>query len=184
MYTYCPRDHFAITSKDLNGADVLQCAHCHGVWIPKASLLLFNKEKQSPFLEDYLEQEGLPEHFKQGALLCPSDGSKMLFTTLNDIEVDICPTCHGVWLDKGEMESLPDAQPSQPQSSHSAGYNALDILVHLPAPDGGAELFQAGADTVGAVANSVGEIAAEAASGAGDVLGDLLGAIAEALFGG
>jgi Zn-finger nucleic acid-binding protein len=182
MYTYCPRDNFALTTKNLHGADVFQCAHCHGVWIPKASILSFNKEKQLPFLEEYLEQSGLPEHFKQGALLCPTDGAKMLFTLLNDFEVDICPTCHGVWLDKGEMESLPAAQVSQPQNSPSLAFNALDVLVHLPPVD--SETISAGVEMAGEATGAVLEVAAEAASGAGEILGNLLGAIAEALFSG
>ena len=180
---YCPRDNFALSKKDVDGASLFQCVRCHGVWIQKESILSLNEEKQIPILGNYLEQEGqLPEHFKQGALLCPSDGAKMLFTELNDIEVDLCPTCHGVWLDKGEMESLPAAQISQPKSSPSLAFNALDVLVHLPPVD--SDTFQAGVEMAGGATGAVVEVAAEAASGAGEILGNLLGAIAEALFSG
>ena len=179
---YCPRDNYALSKKDVDGARLFQCVHCHGVWIPKESMLSFSEEKQIPILGTYLEQDGLPEHFKQGALLCPSEEARMLFTRLNDIEVDLCPTCHGVWLDKGEMDSLPAVQTSQPKSSHSPGYNALDVLLHLPPVD--SDMIHAGVEMVGDATGAVIEVVTEAASNAGDLLGDLLSAIAEALFSG
>jgi Zn-finger nucleic acid-binding protein len=171
-----------LIKKTIDGVDLFQCAHCHGVWIPKEDLLTLAASRNISPLTTQIEAEALPSHFRQGALLCPSDGARMLFTTINDIEIDLCPTCHGVWLDKGEMESLPAVHTSQAQSSHSLGYNALDVLLYLPPVD--PDAIQAGVETVGNATGAVIEVAAEAASGAGDILGDLLSAIAEALFNG
>ncbi len=30
------------------------------------------------------------------------------------IEIDICPQCHGIWLDRGEIDRLGSAPPAEP----------------------------------------------------------------------
>jgi Zn-finger nucleic acid-binding protein len=39
-------------------------------------------------------------------LISPIDGSPMKQIVRNGIEIDMCPTSGGVWLDKGELEKL------------------------------------------------------------------------------
>lgn len=39
-------------------------------------------------------------------LLCPNDNSSMQVVNRNGVELDICPTCRGVWLDRGELEKI------------------------------------------------------------------------------
>ena len=39
-------------------------------------------------------------------LLCPNDNSSMQTVRRAAVEFDMCPTCRGVWLDRGELEML------------------------------------------------------------------------------
>lgn len=40
-------------------------------------------------------------------MLCPRDGSPLATEKYEaNVEVDSCPTCQGVWLDKGELEQI------------------------------------------------------------------------------
>lgn len=39
-------------------------------------------------------------------LLCPNDNASMTTVTRSGVEFDMCPTCRGVWLDRGELEKL------------------------------------------------------------------------------
>ena len=39
-------------------------------------------------------------------LLCPNDNGAMQSVQRSGVEFDICPTCRGVWLDRGELEKL------------------------------------------------------------------------------
>ncbi|MGH9786870.1 MAG: zf-TFIIB domain-containing protein [Terriglobia bacterium] len=39
-------------------------------------------------------------------LHCPKCGTKLQEAVMKEITVDICPGCHGIWLDAGEMEKL------------------------------------------------------------------------------
>ncbi len=37
---------------------------------------------------------------------CPIDGNELKMTERSGIEVDYCPTCRGVWLDRGELDKI------------------------------------------------------------------------------
>ena len=37
---------------------------------------------------------------------CPGCTESMIVLELEHIEIDYCPTCHGIWLDAGELELL------------------------------------------------------------------------------
>lgn len=37
---------------------------------------------------------------------CPNCNETLLMTERNQIEIDYCPSCRGVWLDKGELDKM------------------------------------------------------------------------------
>lgn len=37
---------------------------------------------------------------------CPTDGATLSITDRSGIEIDFCPECRGVWLDRGELDKL------------------------------------------------------------------------------
>lgn len=37
---------------------------------------------------------------------CPTTGEQLIVIERNGIEIDYCPTCRGVWLDRGELDKL------------------------------------------------------------------------------
>lgn len=37
---------------------------------------------------------------------CPNDNATLLITERKGIEIDYCPECRGVWLDRGELDKL------------------------------------------------------------------------------
>ena len=48
-------------------------------------------------------------------LLCPNDNSSMQSVHRSGVEFEMCPTCRGVWLDRGELEKMMEAaQYSRP----------------------------------------------------------------------
>jgi uncharacterized protein len=54
-------------------------------------------------------------------LLCPNDNSAMQTVDRAGVQFDMCPTCRGVWLDRGELEKLMAAgvqgSPQPPQAN-------------------------------------------------------------------
>ena len=39
-------------------------------------------------------------------LRCPTDGSRLVEVERVGILIDACPTCRGVWLDRGELDKI------------------------------------------------------------------------------
>ena len=37
---------------------------------------------------------------------CPLDGSELSIADRSGIEIDYCPRCRGVWLDRGELDKM------------------------------------------------------------------------------
>ena len=67
----------------------------------------------------------MPNHNQPMA--CPVDGTTLVMSERSGIEIDYCPTCRGVWLDRGELDKIiernsaaqPHAAPvQQPQGGH------------------------------------------------------------------
>lgn len=44
---------------------------------------------------------------------CPTDGAVLVMSDRNGIEIDYCPTCRGVWLDRGELDKIIDRSLEQ-----------------------------------------------------------------------
>lgn len=37
---------------------------------------------------------------------CPVDGETLVITDRAGVEIDYCPQCRGVWLDRGELDKI------------------------------------------------------------------------------
>ena len=37
---------------------------------------------------------------------CPNDGATLTMSERSGIEIDYCPECRGVWLDRGELDKI------------------------------------------------------------------------------
>lgn len=46
---------------------------------------------------------------------CPVDDTELAMSTREGIEIDYCPKCRGVWLDRGELDKIIErTAPSEP----------------------------------------------------------------------
>jgi len=39
-------------------------------------------------------------------MTCPVDGTKLVMSERQGVEIDYCPSCRGVWLDRGELDKI------------------------------------------------------------------------------
>lgn len=37
---------------------------------------------------------------------CPIDGATLVISDRSGVEIDYCPECRGVWLDRGELDKI------------------------------------------------------------------------------
>ena len=51
---------------------------------------------------------------------CPIDQATLLMNQRSGIEIDYCPECRGVWLDRGELEKILDREQEPVASRHEA----------------------------------------------------------------
>jgi Zn-finger nucleic acid-binding protein len=49
---------------------------------------------------------GAAHHAGAHAISCPKDGEVMSRIRVGTVEIDRCPTCGGVWLDRGELDGV------------------------------------------------------------------------------
>jgi Zn-finger nucleic acid-binding protein len=68
-------------------------------------------------------------------MLCPIDKTPLVMSERQNIEIDYCPTCRGVWLDRGELDKIIERS-----ASASAPPRAADPSpgAHAPRPGFGA----------------------------------------------
>lgn len=65
---------------------------------------------------------------------CPVDGEVLVITERSGVEIDYCPKCRGVWLDRGELDKIigaaaqaapqPPQAPQAPQGGYDRGFQS------------------------------------------------------------
>jgi len=60
-----------------------------------------------------------------GPMACPVDGTTLTMSERSGIEIDYCPQCRGVWLDRGELDKIIErnAEASAPPPQAAPGYS-------------------------------------------------------------
>lgn len=55
---------------------------------------------------------------------CPMDGETLVMTARNGVEIDYCPKCRGVWLDRGELDKIIERATVPPVPVGSPAWSA------------------------------------------------------------
>ncbi|TKR27504.1 hypothetical protein FA014_00375 [Cellulomonas hominis] len=45
---------------------------------------------------------------------CPTDGAELVMAERQGVEIDYCPSCRGIWLDRGELDKILDRAAGTP----------------------------------------------------------------------
>jgi uncharacterized protein len=56
-------------------------------------------------------------------LMCPNCNASMSEVKRNDVAFDMCPSCRGVWLDRGELEKIIAGVQGQQPAPDRGGYD-------------------------------------------------------------
>ena len=104
----CPRCWVRAERKLRRGIEVDICPKCGGIWLDTREL---KKLISNPSLHTHLTRYvGLESKSK---LLCPRCGGLMNLEHAEEVEVDVCLTCKGIWLDRGELEAIERSQQAR-----------------------------------------------------------------------
>lgn len=115
----CPQCGELLASQRRQTADsvvtVDVCTSGDGVFVGEGEIeqLTVGRELYPLLLEDLGTDAGAPR------LECPQCneimGTEVLELEAEDVEVDVCTVCHGIWLSQGELTALRDIASSQPE---------------------------------------------------------------------
>jgi Zn-finger nucleic acid-binding protein len=74
---------------------------------------------------------------------CPVDGATLVMSERQRIEIDYCPECRGVWLDRGELDKIieraeqeRDPAPAPPPAPAAPAAPVAPPPQHQPPPPG------------------------------------------------
>lgn len=57
---------------------------------------------------------------------CPTCNVALVMADRNGIEIDYCPDCRGIWLDRGELDKIIERSIQQQASSQRSSYSEKD----------------------------------------------------------
>lgn len=53
---------------------------------------------------------------------CPNDNTTLVMTERSGVEIDYCPDCRGVWLDRGELDKIIERSSTPAQGNQASHY--------------------------------------------------------------
>jgi Zn-finger nucleic acid-binding protein len=54
---------------------------------------------------------------------CPNCNETLIMADRQGIEIDYCPSCRGVWLDRGELDKIVERSASYTQQPNTSDFN-------------------------------------------------------------
>lgn len=107
----CPRCKVSTHRIEYEGVGVRMCGECGGYWVKPISLKAISNKRHTDWSEavkerflDLADQSNSTE--KLLCLSCAKTMIKEQFKEWDDIVIDQCPGCGGIWLDPGELEKI------------------------------------------------------------------------------
>ena len=102
-----------MTTAPLGSVQIDECPRGHGAWFEDQELRTAKDEADPDLSWMDFEIWKHPDRFALGTsqLACPDDKTPLVQLQYSDtaVTIDCCPSCHGIWLDKGEFARVIDA---------------------------------------------------------------------------
>lgn len=77
--------------------------------------------RDNPYIPDRFKDE------RETSMECPIDGTQLVMADRAGVEIDYCPQCRGVWLDRGELDKIIErSAQSAPPPPQAHVYEARD----------------------------------------------------------
>ncbi len=161
----CPACGARLDRYRIHGMEFEGCPKCHGIWLVKDELRKLKNtvnDGQLHWLNDEVD------HIEKTSVIassrdCPKCSANKLRSVIfghSSVVIDWCPGCHGMWLDRGEYDTIvgylhDEAVSATPSEIGGAIAKDLKAAVTGGGPEGRlAELGDAAA-AVGAFANAL-----------------------------
>lgn len=96
---FCPRDGVELEKLERAGITVDRCPTCRGHWLDAGELRRITEDRE-------VERRAtrVSPYSDASPLSCPRCATTCVESFVEEVRVDTCPGCHGVWTDAGEIE--------------------------------------------------------------------------------
>lgn len=113
----CPRDGAELRAQSYE-ADIRvdACADCGGMWLDEGELEKIQETNEHDYSDELARMPDLgyrayelAQQKSRRTIHCPKCGAELEaleYARCSAILIDACPKCRGIWLDRGEIESL------------------------------------------------------------------------------
>lgn len=104
----CPADGSTLEDNAYESVRFHACATCHGLWFTEAALRRApGAGVESPFAGHARPRAAAKTKGTPVRRACPDcAGTELKARKVEGVEVDVCPGCHGVWVDAGELDAV------------------------------------------------------------------------------
>ena len=104
---HCAGCHQPMIVLELESIEIDYCLSCSGIWLDadELELLLGNSSRQKAFLASFVIAADTVEK-KRKCPICRKFLQKINCGTQQKTLIDRCPTNHGLWFDRGELENI------------------------------------------------------------------------------
>ena len=113
----CPSDGATLAKETYESAtEVDRCPDCSGIWLDHRELETIQETLSNDYTEELANLPNLVGRSYAMALdrsrpllSCPSCSNEMERREhgfASQVMIDVCPSCRGVWLDRGEIQTL------------------------------------------------------------------------------
>ena len=103
----CPVCNQPLIILELNQIEIDYCTNCHGVWLDEGELELLlqdSNEKNKLFKSIMVDKTNKEKPVK--CPICLKKMDKILCGDKDKVLIDECPQKHGLWFNKGELQSV------------------------------------------------------------------------------
>ena len=112
----CPHCNSTLKTIDYEGVTIETCNTCGGEWLDDKELGHIVRIREETFsdeerraLEGATKIPGIPMADVDREIVCPSCSARTVplnYGGDTGVIIDRCPDCHGIWLDRGELEKI------------------------------------------------------------------------------
>ena len=78
--------------------------------------------RKNGYIYDEFLRNKIFEPYKNTSMKCPNDNTTLVMTDRNGVEIDYCPECRGVWLDRGELDKIIERSSQEIQGNRTDKY--------------------------------------------------------------
>lgn len=124
----CPRCKREMRGATVGSVRVEECPACKGLWFEDQELRLAKDETDADLAWMDFEIWRHPERFVRSsrAVACPSCGPDRPMVAVQygstGVTIDCCENCHGIWLDRGELDGIVNALTAELRSKDVGDY--------------------------------------------------------------